>query len=47
MDLSSGAVHDTGEVLTPGHLGATLLSLADVDPEPWFPTTAPIDAALS
>jgi uncharacterized protein (DUF1501 family) len=32
VDLASGDVSDTGVSLLPGHIGATLLALADIDP---------------
>lgn len=32
IDLTSGDPSDSGETIYPGHLGATLLALADVDP---------------
>jgi uncharacterized protein (DUF1501 family) len=32
IDLITGEVSDSGETMYPGHLGATLLALADVDP---------------
>ena len=32
VDLASGELDDDGTMLTPGHLGATLLALGDVDP---------------
>jgi hypothetical protein len=35
VDLDTGEVTTHGTALLPGHLGATLLALADVDPEPW------------
>ena len=33
IDLTTGEVSDSGETMYPGHLGATLLALADVDPD--------------
>lgn len=33
VDLKSGQDFDSGTIMTPEHLGATLLKLADVDPE--------------
>jgi hypothetical protein len=32
MDLASGEVSDSGELITSAHLGATLLAMADMDP---------------
>jgi hypothetical protein len=32
VDLSSGEVAESGVTVLPGHIGATLLALADVDP---------------
>jgi hypothetical protein len=36
VDLATGAVDDAGQRMVPAHLGATLLALADVDPEPFI-----------
>ncbi len=46
VDLGSGALDDGGESLLPGHLGATLLQLADVDPAEFVTQGAPITGAL-
>ncbi len=35
IDLVSGETSDHGTGLVPGHLGASLLALGDVDPGPW------------
>jgi uncharacterized protein (DUF1501 family) len=45
-DVATGAVDSAGVVMTPEHLGATLLSMSGIDPEPWLPGIAPITAAL-
>lgn len=45
VDLASGDIHASGEALVPGHLGATLLALADIDPAEHF-SEAPIAAVL-
>ena len=36
-----------GELLLPAHLGATLLTLADIDPAEVLPGVSPIAAALA
>lgn len=41
IDLASGEPDPNGTKLTPGHLGATLLALADIDPAP-FVDASPI-----
>jgi uncharacterized protein (DUF1501 family) len=46
VDLSSGAVTEGGVALTPGHLGATLLALGDVDPGEYTDGAEPIAAVL-
>ena len=45
VDLISGEVHNSGEALVPGHLGATLLTLAGIDPQN-YTQNLPIMAAL-
>lgn len=45
VDLGSGAVSDSGELLLPAHLGATLLTLADIDPAE-YGAGSPLLAAL-
>jgi len=35
VDLRDGTARADGVTLLPGHLGATLLALADIDPGPW------------
>jgi hypothetical protein len=47
VDLVSGEVDGGGTGLLPGHLGSTLLALADLDWERFAPQTGPIEAALS
>lgn len=47
VDLASGEVHDSGTALLPGHLGATLLALADLDWESLTPQTGPLLSVLS
>ena len=46
IDLASGWESDSGVVLSPGHLGATLLALADRDPGDVVGASDPITAAL-
>lgn len=46
IDLTTGALDDGGEALLPTHLGATLLTLADLDPAAYLDTGSPILAAL-
>ncbi len=47
VDLASGAIDESGGVrLTGGHLGATILALADVDPGPWTGDEGPILSVL-
>ncbi|HMV70369.1 MAG TPA: DUF1501 domain-containing protein, partial [Myxococcota bacterium] len=46
MDLASGEVTDRGVVVTPRHLGATLLTLGGLDPAPWV-EEPPITALLA
>lgn len=45
VDLASGQTHDSGTPLLGGHLGATLLKIAGVDPEGLL-SEAPIEAIL-
>ncbi len=44
--LSDGAVSSSGVALGPGHLGATLLALGDVDPGDYMTDPQPIDAVI-
>jgi uncharacterized protein (DUF1501 family) len=46
VDLTSGERHASGVVLSPSHLGATLLALGDVDPTPWV-AEPPIAAVMA
>lgn len=46
IDLSTGERDDRGVVPTAAHLGATLLSLGDVDPGAYFATADPITALI-
>lgn len=46
VDLASGELDEGGDSLVPGHLGATLLQLADIDPAEWVTTGSPLTAAL-
>jgi uncharacterized protein (DUF1501 family) len=46
IDLATGEADDGGDSLVPGHLGATLLALADIDPGEWVTQAAPIAAAM-
>jgi hypothetical protein len=45
-DLETGQVDDAGQYLVTGNVGATLLSLADMDPAEFIPNSDPILAAL-
>ncbi len=46
--LETGEIHDgEGVALESGHVAATVLALADIDPTPWFPATPPIEAVLA
>lgn len=47
VDLASGEATDSGTRLLPGHLGATLLALGDIDPADEGILDAPIEAALA
>jgi hypothetical protein len=47
VDLGSGLPHASGVGLLPGHLGATLLALGDVDPGESLADTPPIAAVLA
>ena len=44
--LSTGEVSTSGTMLTPEHLGATLLTLSDIDSAEYLPNAAPIQALL-
>ncbi len=46
VDLASGDLSDTGEVMTAAHLGATLLTMGDVDPSEFF-QASPVTGALA
>ena len=46
IDLASGELYSQGTALLPGHIGATLLTLADVDPYAYIHDADPIWAAL-
>lgn len=47
IDLVSGALSPQGTVVTPANLGATLMTLAGLDPETRVPGYAPIRALLA
>lgn len=47
VDAASGQPDDTGEVLSTADLGATLLTLGDVDPAEWTPTGSAIQSLLA
>lgn len=47
VDLVSGEPSDAGTALVTGHLGATLLAMADVDPGDYVPDAAPIAAMIA
>jgi len=42
IDLATGELHDSGTMLLPAHIGATLLALGDVDPGPYTGDVDPI-----
>jgi uncharacterized protein (DUF1501 family) len=46
IDFETGDVYRNGRDLTVGNLGATLLSIAGVDPGDFVPGVAPISAVL-
>ncbi len=46
IDLATGELDEGGEALLPTHLGASLLTLADLDPAEFLTSGAPILAAL-
>jgi uncharacterized protein (DUF1501 family) len=46
VDLARGTLDDAGVVLTPEHLGATLLTLCGVDPSAWV-DVPPVEALLA
>jgi len=46
IDLGTGIVNDSGTSLLPEHIGATLLTLGDVDPDEFLESTSPIAAVL-
>ncbi len=47
VDNSTGDVSDTGAVLSPESLGATLLAMADIDPTPYVSGVDPIAGILA
>jgi hypothetical protein len=47
VDLGTGAIRDGGTALLPEHLGATLLTLGDVDPAEFLESPGPITAVIS
>ena len=47
VDLATGQPHPSGVGLLPGHVGATLLALGDVDPGADLADTPPIAAVLA
>lgn len=47
VDPASAEVRDDGEVLSAESLGATLLALADIDPEPYVSGVAPLTGVLA
>jgi uncharacterized protein (DUF1501 family) len=46
VNLATGEVDSGGTYLFPAHLGATLLALGDVDPEPYLGDAQPIEAVI-
>jgi uncharacterized protein (DUF1501 family) len=47
VDPASGEVDDAGQVLSAEALGATLLQLADIDPEPFVSGVRPLTGVLA
>ena len=47
IDLGTGAIRSTGTALLPEHLGATLLTLGDVDPEEFIGDAQAISAVIA
>ena len=47
VDLASGDVSSSGEDLLPGHIGATILALGDVDPGEHIEGAGVIESALA
>ncbi len=47
VDARTGELSDTGLVITPDHLGATLMALAGVDPSRWLPGIEPFEPILA
>ena len=45
ISLATGEISAHGESLVPGHLGATLMTMADIDPAEFIPES-PIEAAI-
>ena len=46
LDLATGETKDDGIALLPGHIGATLLAMGDVDPEEYLPEFDLLEVAL-
>lgn len=46
VDLATGELSEAGSALLPGHLGATLLALGDVDPADYIEGAQPIVGAM-
>ena len=46
ISLETGEVSSNGTLLLPGHIGATLMTLADADPGPQLDGFNPIEAAI-
>jgi len=47
IDLATGSIRQDGTALLPEHLGATLLTLGDVDPAEFLESPGPIDAVMA
>jgi hypothetical protein len=47
VDPSTGDTTDEGEVLSAEAVGATLLAMADIDPEPYVSGVAPLQGVLT
>jgi len=47
IDLATGAFSDTGSIILPEHLGATLLTMGDIDPAEYLEDTTLLGALLS
>jgi uncharacterized protein (DUF1501 family) len=46
IDLGTGRANNAGVLIGTEHVGATVLTLGDVDPQPWLPGVPAIDALI-